>query len=59
MFRVVQSYSSREFQNLQTIDLSYCKMLRQIQMAYICAKLEDFALSAVEEWLAIQCDYSW
>ena len=26
---------------------------------YICAKLEDFALSAVEEWLAIQCDYSW
>ena len=26
---------------------------------YICAKLEDFALSTVEEWLAIQCDYSW
>ena len=25
---------------------------------YICAKLEDFALSAAEEWLAIQCDYS-
>ena len=33
MFHVVQPYSSREFQNLQTIDLSYCKMLRQIQMA--------------------------
>ena len=30
----------------------------QVQFAghrYICDKLEDFALSAVKEWLAIQC----